>query len=95
MLVRGSGAEAVVPLENNREWIDKVAEDMNELQMNRFQTGNSSDIIARLNRIIELLEQLLERNIYLDSGVLVGELAPAIDTRLGRIYSRTNRGNTR
>lgn len=94
-ILEGSGAEAVVPLENNRAWLSRVAEDLNELQMINGQPFSNENIIARLNRIIELLESLLGMNIYLDSGVLVGELAPAIDTRLGKIYSRTNRGSTR
>ena len=49
-------------------------------------------VVVRLNKIIELIEQMLGMNIYLDSGVLVGELSPAIDARLGKIYSKTNRG---
>ena len=48
-----------------------------------------------MNRIIDLLENLLGLNVYLDSGALVGELAPAIDARLGKIYNNMNRGNTR
>ena len=82
------GAEAVVPLERNTEWIDKVAAQFN----NRTDNVSSEAMIKRMNRIIELLEQLIERNIYLDSGVLVGELAPAMDVRLGRIYSKAKRG---
>ena len=42
--------------------------------------------------IIELLEQMLGMKVYLDSGALVGELAPAIDARMGRMYRRTSRG---
>lgn len=80
------GAEAIVPLENNTGWLDKIAERMN------MNTSNEKD--TRLDRIIALLEQLLERNIYLDTGVLVGELAPAMDVSLSEIYNRTNRGNT-
>lgn len=83
------GAEAVVPLERNIEWIDKVAAQFN----NRTEKNVSSDeLVRRMNRIIELLEQMIDRNIYLDSGVLVGELAPAMDSRLGRIYAKANRG---
>ena len=92
-LLEGSGAEAVVPLENNRAWLSRVAEELNELQVQRgsFQNGNNQDVLARLNKIIELLQSLLGMNICLDSGVLVGELAPAIDARLGRLYDRGNR----
>jgi len=82
------GAEAVVPLERNTEWIDKVSAQFN----NRIDSVSNDEMIRRINRIIDLLEALLERNIYLDSGALVGELAPAMDVRLGRIYAKANRG---
>lgn len=84
-----SGAEAIVPLENNTKWIRKVAE-----QFNTYE--NSEDVIKRMNRIIELLEEMLglDMNVYLDSGALVGELSPAIDKRLGMIANRKIRGNT-
>lgn len=88
-LLEGTGAEAVVPLERNTEWIDKVAAQFNHKTENNV---SSDEMVRRMNRIIELLEQLIDRNIYLDSGVLVGELAPAMDVRLGRIYAKVNRG---
>lgn len=88
-ILEGTGAEAVVPLERNTEWIDKVAAQFN----NKTEKNVSSDeMVRRMNRIIELLEQMIDRNIYLDSGALVGELAPAMDVRLGRIYAKANRG---
>ena len=93
-ILEGSGAEAVVPLENNRAWLSRVAEDLNELQMTK-QPGSNIDILPRLNRIIELLENLFGMQIRLDSGALVGELAPAVDARLGRMYRVASRGNTR
>ena len=90
-LLEGSGAEAVVPLENNRAWLSRLAEDLNEIQQTNGRMVSDEALIQRLNRIIELLEKLLGMNIYLDSDVLVGELAPAMDARLGKIYNRTNR----
>ncbi len=87
-LLEGTGAEAVVPLEKNTEWIDKVAAQFN----NKTENVSGDEMIRRMNRIIDLLEQLIDRNIYLDSGALVGELAPAMDARLGRIYAKANRG---
>lgn len=92
-LLEGTGAEAVVPLENNRAWLSRVAEDLNEIQQQNGSMMSDEALLQRLNRIIELLERLLGMNIYLDSNVLVGELAPAMDVRLGKIYNRTNRGN--
>lgn len=93
-LLEGSGAEAVVPLEKNTQWIDRVASLFEE----RMQTNGSatdSILIERMNRIIDLLEQLLSMDIYLDSGVLVGELSAGIDSRLGDRYRHMLRGNTR
>jgi len=86
-LLEGSGAEAVVPLENNRAWISKVAEDMNKMQ-----PQSNEAVVARMNRIIELLEELLGMQICLDTGALVGELTPAIDARLGKTYRQKARG---
>lgn len=94
-ILEGNGAEAVVPLERNRAWLSRVAEDLNEIQMTKQPMQDDSQMIARLNRIIDLLENLLGLNVYLDSGALVGELAPAIDARLGKMYSNMSRGNTR
>lgn len=91
-ILEGSGAEAVVPLEHNRAWLSKVAEDLNDLQMRNPQSISNERVVARLTRIIELLEQMLGLKVYLDSGALVGELAPAIDARMGRMYRRTSRG---
>jgi phage-related protein len=90
--LEGSGAEAVVPLEHNRAWLSKVAEDLNELQMRKQQPISNEAVVVRLTKIIELLEQKLGMSIFLDSGTLVGELAPAIDARMGKIYRRTSRG---
>ena len=50
-LLEGSGAEAVVPLENNRKWIQAVAADMNAV------IGGDNE---KLQRIIDLLERLIE-----------------------------------
>lgn len=94
-LLEGSGAEAVVPLENNRAWLSKVAADLNELQGGNCPAQNSSQITAVLNQIVILLEQLAGTTIRLDSGVLVGELVPAIDGRLSDRWNHAMRGNTR
>lgn len=79
------GAEAIVPLENNTEWLDRVADRLN-------RTGNSEAVIQRLNHMIELLEKLLHTNVYLDTGILVGELSSGIDKKLGMINTKKSRG---
>lgn len=56
-------------------------------------------LLERIEKIITLLENYLPemmrsmvKAIVLDSGVLVGELAPAMDTELGRLADRDERG---
>lgn len=91
-VLEGSGAEAVVPLENNHGWLSKVAADLNKMQ------GSAVDvqqILAMLNRIIDLLGGVANMRVCLESGVLVGELTPAIDRQLSDRWSHSMRGNTR
>lgn len=96
-LLEGSGAEAVVPLERNRAWLSRVAEDLYEIQMKSgsFQNGNDPRLYSLLNHISEQLDRLAEMRVYLNSGVLVGELVPAIDGRLADRWNHALRGNTR
>ena len=94
-LLEGSGAEAVVPLENNRAWLSKVAADLNEIQHGNMRYNTNFNTEAALERIVELLEDLTKMKICLDSGVMVGELVPAIDSRLSDRWSHARRGNTR
>ena len=93
--LEGSGAEAVVPLEHNKAWLSKVAEDLNELQGGIQFAQDSAYINAALNQIMSLLERLTKMTVRLDSGVLVGELTPALDGRLSDRWSHAMRGNTR
>lgn len=94
-LLEGSGAEAVVPLEHNKAWLSKVAEDLHELQGGYSQNFDTTRIQAMLERVIALLEELTNMKVYLNSGVLVGELTPAVDTELSNRWSHIVRGNTR
>ena len=54
-------------------------------------------IEAKIDRIVGVLEEYIpefaERQIYLDSGALVGEMLPSIDRGLGRRYAYAERGN--
>lgn len=96
-LLEGTGAEAVVPLENNRAWLSRVAEDLYEIQMNSgsFQNGNDPRLYGMLDRIAVLLESIAKMKVFLDSGAMVGELVPAIDSRLTTRFKHALRGNTR
>lgn len=56
-LLEGDGAEAVVPLHQNRMWISRVAQDMkNALDYGRSSSGSKND-----NALLELIYELLER----------------------------------
>ena len=97
-MLEGTGAEAVVPLEHNKAWLSKVAEDLNEIQMSNAYSSDPNAFNAlenALERVIALLEELRDKKIYLDSGVMVGELIPAIDVRLSDRFRHSTRGNTR
>lgn len=83
-----NGAEAIVPLENNTEWIQKVARGLNDqLQINAI--GDNRALLAKLDGIYEKLGRL---QIVLDTGVLVGEAIDKIDSGLATRQSLSARG---
>ena len=95
-ILEGTGAEAVVPLENNKAWLSNLAVELDQIQQNRMPQNIKTDRMETLlQHIIMLLEGMQNRQICLDSGVLVGELTEPINKRLGLIYNKNNRGNTR
>lgn len=63
------GAEAVIPLENNTQWIQKVSQ---EMQM-QGMTADNKEMISLLNVIIELLKTIIT-----DNGTLPETLVDAI-----------------
>lgn len=78
------GAEAVVPLENNTEWLDKVANRLN----NRLVTqtpANDTVILEKLDRIGDKLDALRNLKVVLNSGALVGETINEIDAGLASL----------
>ncbi|MBQ3566382.1 MAG: hypothetical protein IJA12_04305 [Oscillospiraceae bacterium] len=78
------GAEAIIPLEHNTEWIDRVAERMNG------SVGNS-EVVTLLNEIKTLLTN---QKIYLDGKSLVGGIANEMDRKLGSMARFKRRGVT-
>ena len=93
-ILEGTGAEAVVPLERNHDWISKVAEDLFEIQATQ-QPRTDVQLYAMLEHISGLLEKLAKMKVFLDKGVLVGELIPAIDGGMNDRYQHAMRGNVR
>ena len=86
--LEGYGDEAVVPLHNNKKWISAVAQDMNDA----IGTNNLSSLEAKFDRMLVLMEKKSSTKIYLDSGVLVGELTDGIDASLGEVDNLRRRG---
>lgn len=86
-LLEGNGAEAVVPLENNRKWIRAVAQDMDAA----VGGISGSRVEAVLLDILHTLGELLGAGIYLDTGALVGGLAKPLDQKFGQIAARKAR----
>lgn len=80
------GAEAVVPLENNTEWIRLVARGLSD------QLGMSGNNVALLNKLDDIYEKLGRLQVVLDSGVLVGETIDKIDAGLAVKQSLRARG---
>lgn len=83
--LEGTGAEAVVPLHNNRKWIRALAEDMRSEMI--VPSPAQSAIEQKLDRLIQLLEKLLSMGIYLD-GDRVGSF---LDRYLGGEASKNAR----
>jgi len=112
------GAEAVVPLEKNTGWIQKVATNLYELTVNTQSRNDIENIIPKqsealqhqqisvmqilgdkVDRMIDIMSEYfpefsekMQHNLVLDTGVLVGATAPAMDRELGYIYKRKTRG---
>ena len=85
--LEGDGAEAVVPLEKETGWINRIAQKMNELQ----ETPNRD--IALSHKMDEMIQTIrkLKSTIVLDTGTLVGETINQIDEQLGNNYSLRER----
>lgn len=82
-----AGSETVVGTESLMEMIQEAVSKEN---------GKLSDKLERLLSILgdffpEIL-QAMERPVILDSGVLVGEMAPGLDIELGKLSRRRERG---
>lgn len=86
--LEGNGAEAVVPLDQNKKWINAVARDMDTAI-----GGTSGNQIADiLLDILSTLEDIASMGIYLDKDILVGGLAKALDRKLGKLQTQKARG---
>ena len=88
------GAEAVVPLEKNLGWLDKMA-GMLTARIVPGGTQGAADYNNTLNNMQRTLSALLDKvdgvQLVLDTGAVVGGIAPAMDAELGNIRVRKGR----
>lgn len=84
-----SGDEAIAPIDTLQAYIN---ESVNSRNMELIAA-----IEIQISRLILFLQENMpaDYQIRLDSGALVGELAPAMDGKLADIYRHNKRGNTR
>lgn len=79
-----AGAEAIIPLERNTEWIQRVAAEIRE-----NDGGGGSDLLDAVETIAERLDRL---QIVLDGDRLVGGISERMDRALGANQGLAQRG---
>lgn len=82
-----AGKEAVAPITVLQDYIRAAVQDKNE--------GIIRTLIEQNQLLIDFLARTIPTAVMLDSGVLVGELTPAIDGSLSDRWQHSLRGNTR
>lgn len=82
-----AGKEAVAPITVLQDYISAAVRQENQA-IGRI-------LIEQTQRLMDFLRQYMPNGVYLDSGVLVGELTPAIDGKLADRWNHTMRGNVR
>ena len=82
-----AGDEAVAPISTLQQYVKAAVQDEN------------SAIVAKLERVVELLQQFfpdalaaMDQVMVLDTGVLVAQTAPAMNEQLGQITMQKGRG---
>lgn len=90
-LLEGSGAEAVVPLEKNNEWLDKIAK-----RLNAKMAGMSDGLIANIRATVNL-ENSRYSGLVNPANTGLSDLANAVGTQtagINSLASSYSRGST-
>lgn len=82
-----AGAEAIAPIDVLQDYVRAAVRGENE--------GVRKTLIEQMQLLIDFLARSMPQGVRLDSGVLVGELTPAIDLQLSDRWNHAQRGNTR
>lgn len=81
------GPEAITPINVLLDYVRKAVQTENE--------GIIRTLIEQNKIMMDFLARAIPSGVRLDSGVLVGELVPAVDGRLADRWNHSKRGNTR
>ena len=81
------GPEAIAPIDVLLGYVRTAVQTENE--------GIIRTLIEQNRILMDFLARIIPSGVRLDSGVLVGELVPAIDGRLADRWEHSKRGNTR
>lgn len=82
-----AGAEAIAPIGVLQDYVRAAVQAEN--------TELGSIIKQQFAMLISSMERMIPKGVMLDTGVLVGELTPAIDAGLSTRWQHTQRGNVR
>lgn len=82
--LEGTGAEAVVPLENNAKWIQRVANDMDGAM-------GGGETVRLLQAILDALNGI-DGSVYVDGRELSRSIAGHMDRELGKRKANAERG---
>lgn len=82
-----AGKEAIAPIDTLLDYVRTAVRGENE--------GVRKTLIEQMQLLIDFLARSMPHGVRLDSGVLIGELTPAIDMQLSNRWIHAQRGNTR
>ena len=84
-----AGDEAIAPIDTLQAYINESVNSRNDELL--------AGLEIQVSRLISFMQAYFPTNyeIMLDTGILAGQLAPEMDSRLAEIYRHNKRGNTR
>ena len=82
-----AGAEAIAPIALLQDYVKSAVTGENE--------GIIQTLIEQNRAMMDFLASIIPNGVRLDTGVLVGELTPAIDRQLSDRWNHAKRGNSR
>ena len=81
-----AGSETVVGTSSLMTMISDAVEEKNSTMIERFDK-----VLSILESYMPVIPEIANMQLVTDTGALVGEIAPAMDQELGKIYRRQGR----